>query len=108
MPTELRFLHPPRTTTIPGSQFTTHTPANPPGREQVFCLIVTASASTESKHTAKDTITRILKLKTDPPFASAEARLGISRAKPSPPMLRVSTKRSLPTVGTFATAWYWF
>jgi hypothetical protein len=72
MPTDPKlFMHPPPTTTVPGSQFTTHNPLNPPGRSQLFCLIVTASASTESEHTARDAITKILILKANPPSAAA-------------------------------------
>src|SRR6266404_243317 len=58
-------MHPPPTTTIPGSQFTVH---HPEVAKQMACFVVVVSALafTESEHTAKDTITRILLLKTNP------------------------------------------
>ena len=80
MPTEFELLkHPPPMTTIPELHCTPHPPAV---ALQVACLIVTASASTESEHTAKDAITKILILKANPP--SAAACIGGTRCRSAP------------------------
>jgi hypothetical protein len=69
MPTEVDFImHPPPTTTIPGSQNTRHHPVVATQVASFVVVDVTALASTESEHTAKDTIAKTLMVKTNHPF----------------------------------------